>query len=197
MHALAFGALTSVGLAALAPLMVAATPVAGEEACNHTLAIAAVRHAAVSVHEQSRVRCSRNIIPHRSHYNQRVKHNMKLLFQIGDKAVALFNALVAAEGAMPLADVITNAECIMRSVSSSLCEMSIPERENFSLFSRAREEFHRTEAASRVRLPHGKKNAGELQKILNEAETILRQLVHTHCTVDKPQLTSCVAVARL
>ncbi|KZV95732.1 TPR-like protein [Exidia glandulosa HHB12029] len=142
MRTLALGAVTTVGLAALAPLTVAGTRIAGDGVFNLTLAVAAVRHAAVSVHEQSRG----------------VKHNKKLAFQVGDKAVALVNALVAAEGLMPLSDVISNAERIMR------------------LFGCAREEFHRTETASRVRLPHGKKNAGELQKILDEAETILRQL---------------------
>ncbi|KZV95739.1 hypothetical protein EXIGLDRAFT_765938 [Exidia glandulosa HHB12029] len=137
-----FGTVTTVGLAALAPLTVAGTRVAGDGAFKLTLAVAAVRHAAVSVHEQSR----------------RVKHNKQTAFQVGDKAVALFDALVAAEGAMPLVDVLTNAERIMR------------------LFGDARDQFHRTETASRIRLTHGNKIAVGLQKILEEAETILEQL---------------------
>ncbi|KZV99502.1 TPR-like protein [Exidia glandulosa HHB12029] len=142
MRTMALGAVTTVGLAALTPLMVAGTRVAGEGSFTVTLAVAAVRHAAVSVHEQSR----------------RVKHNKKTALQVGDKAVSLFNALVTAEGNMPLVDVIVNAEHIMR------------------LFGDARDQFHRTETASRIRLTHGKKIAVELQNILDEAETILRQL---------------------
>ncbi|KZV95728.1 TPR-like protein [Exidia glandulosa HHB12029] len=142
MRTVALGAVTTVGLAAVAPLTVAETRVAGDGAFNLTLALAAVRHAAESVREQSR----------------RAKQNKKTAFQVGDTAVSLFNALVAAEVAMPLVDVITNSERIMR------------------LFGHARDQFRGTETASRIRLPHGKKNADEFQKILDEAETILGQL---------------------